>query len=485
MTAIEPSRRRNADAATAAATGTLSERAIRRLAAGFDGLLIQPGDNRYDTARRVWNGSIDRYPAVVARCASPRDVSRVVALAGDLGVPLAVRGGGHNVAGFGTCDGGIVADLSLLATVRVDAAARTATVGGGATWGMFDHATHVDSLATTGGQVSTTGVGGLTLGGGIGWLMRRYGLSCDNVVSAQIVTADGRQVVARDGEHDDLFWALRGGGGNFGAVTEFTFALHPVSHVLAGVVLQPVQRAAEVLGFFRDYVATAPDEVAPFVGVWTPVPTAPLPPSLAGRPVVAMGACYAGDPVAGERVLAPLRMFGNPEFDDFALLPYPRLQRMLDEGAPAGLQNDARSEYLRELTDQAIGELVAAAGALPGPASQLYVVALGGAISRVPEGATAFSHRTAPFVVNILSIWHDDRDSERQVGWARRLWSALQPASAGGAYVNFLATEGPDRVRAAYGESTFARLASVKARYDPSNTFRLNQNIPPASASRR
>ncbi|MBW3557136.1 MAG: FAD-binding oxidoreductase [Actinobacteria bacterium] len=452
---------------------------VGRLRPRFSGELIEPGDRQYDALRRVWNASIDRYPSLIGRCQGPDDVARLVELAAELDVPLAVRGGGHNVAGFGTCDDGIVIDLSPMSTVEVDPLRRTAWVGGGATWGHFDATAHRYGLATTGGQVSTTGVGGLALGGGIGWLMRKHGLTCDNLLGAEVVSAGSRRLTARPGEHEELFWGLRGGGGNFGVVTRLELQLHPVDRVVAGVVLHPLSRARAVLELFRDYTATAPHDVAPFVGFWTPVATPSAPGGLGDAPVVALGACYAGPVSAAERVLAPLRSFASPLFDDIGEMPYPRLQQMLDDGSPAGLQNHARAEYLRALTDDAIDALVEGAHRMPASLSQLFVAALGGAIASVAEDETAFAHRDAPFIVNILAIWRTPESRSEHVSWARSLWEDLRPASAGGAYVNFLGQESEARVRSAYGEAKFARLRGIKTTYDPANLFRLNQNIPP------
>ncbi len=450
------------------------------LARHFGSRLVTRAEAEYDVARRVWNGAIDRYPALIGRCTSADDVARLIGFAVDHDVPVAVRGGGHSVAGFGTCDGGVVIDLSPMSHVVVDATTRTVRVGGGATWGVFDAEAHRFGLATTGGQVSTTGVGGLTLGGGIGWLMRKHGLTCDNVVRMSVVTADGRRVDASADENPELFWALRGGGGNFGVVTEFEFRLHPVKKVLAGVVLHPLERAGEVLAFFRDYAATAPDEVGPFVGFWTPLPSVALPASLRGRPVVAIGACYAGPMEAAERVLAPLRAFGRPPYDDFAGMTYPALQQMLDGGAPRGMHNYARAEYLDQLSDEAVDVIAGAGGRFTSPLSQLFVAALGGQVARVPDEATAFGHRDAPFVVNALAIW-ESGDAAPHARWAQTVWSDVAPWSAGGTYVNFLADEGEARVRNAYGSEKFARLARVKRTFDPDNLFRINQNIRPAA----
>ena len=456
--------------------------ALARLRAIVAGEVLAPGDPGYDQGRRVWNGSIDRHPAAIVRCTAVDDVVATVEAATTTGLPLAVRGGGHNVAGFGTCDGGIVADLSGLRGVVVDPVGRTARAGGGARWGDVDAATGAFGLAVTGGQVSTTGIGGLTLGGGIGWLMRKYGLACDNLLSAEVVLADGRVVTATaDNQHADLFWGLRGGGGNFGVVTSFEYRLHPVRSVLAGAVLHPRSGTAELLHLFRDFATDAPDEVSSQFGLWTPVGDA-VPPQVAGMGQVAgIEGCWCGQLDDGEKALAPVREFGDPLVDDFAVMPYPALQKLLDPGAPFGMQNYAKAEYLRDLSDDAIAAIADAAASVPSPASQLYVTHLGGAVSRVGEEETAFSHRAAPYLVNILSIWVDPAEWDEHVEWARAAWASLRPFSTGGAYVNFLGDEGLDRVRRAYSPSTYARLVEVKRRYDPTNLFVLNQNIPPTA----
>jgi len=460
------------------AVSTRARAQLRRMVRGD---VLCPGDSGYDSARRVWNGSIDRHPAVIIRCTGADDVVASLELARTAALPLAVRGGGHNVAGFGTCDDGMVVDLSRMRSIDVDPARSTARAGGGATWGDFDPVTHTLGLATTGGQVSTTGIGGLTLGGGIGWLVRKHGLTCDNLLSAEVVLADGRMVTARAGENENLFWGLRGGGGNFGVVTSFEYRLHPVRSVFAGAVLHPRPRSAELLRVFRDFTADAPEEVSAQFGLWTPVGEADLPHQAGAGQLAGVAACWCGPTDRGEKVLAPVRRFGDPLSDDFRIMPYPALQKLLDPGAPAGMLNYAKAEYLNDLTDGAIEAIAEAMMAVPSPASQLYVVHLGGAVARVGEEETAFSHRPSPYLVNILSIWTDPGEWDQHVAWARAAWDSLRPFSAGGAYVNFLGDEGPDRVKGAYGVTAYNRLVEVKRRYDPTNLFALNQNIPPVS----
>lgn len=458
--------------------------AVSELRRRLTGAVVCPGDADYESVRRVWNGSIDRHPSVIARCETVGDVVNAVHLVGRTGMPLAVRGGGHSVAGFGTCDGGVVIDLSPMKAVTVNPRTRTARAGGGATWGDLDAATHAFGLATTGGQVSTTGIGGLTLGGGIGWLVRKYGLACDNLISAEVVLADG-SVVTADADHNaDLFWGLRGGGANFGVVTSFEYRLHPISSVFAGAVVYPRSRSRDVLELFRDFTADVADEVSSVVGFWTPEQgTIPQRPVDAGQ-VVGIAACYCGPVELGTTVMRPIREFGPALGDDMRTMPYPTLQRLLDPGAPAGMQNYSKGEYLSHLSDEAIDVITQAAASIPSPLSQIFVVHLGGAVSRVPDGATAFGHRSAPYVINILAIWTDPAERDEHVAWARGLWTSLQGASTGGVYVNFLGDEGPNRVRAAYGPAIYERLVRLKHEYDPTNLFRLNQNVPPGSAVR-
>jgi len=450
--------------------------AVAELRRHLSGQLLRQGDPGFDAARRVWNGSIDRYPAVVASCVGVADIIRTVEFARSNGLPLAVRGGGHSVAGFGTCQDGVVLDLSPMQSVQVDPDRRTARAQGGATWGVFDRETHKCGLATTGGQVSSTGIGGLTLGGGIGWLVRKYGLSCDNLLSVQLVTADGSCVTASPTENEDLLWGVRGGGGNFGVVTSFEYRLHPVDTVLAGVVLHPLSRARRVLQFFRDYAAEAPDEVSLFAVFWTP-PHLALARTDNAAPMIGLGACYTGSLDQGEEVIRPLRAFGPPVVDQVRVMTYPTLQRLLDAGAPAGLQNYGTAAYIRELSDDVIEAMMHSALTMRSPLSQVYISPLQGAVSRVGEQETAFSHRDAPYLVNILPMWSDPQGSRGHIDWARHLWAQLQPFSAGGVYANFLGEDGQRQVRASYGRAKYLRLMGLKTKHDPANLFRLNQNL--------
>jgi FAD/FMN-containing dehydrogenase len=452
-------------------TMTLDDSLVRQFKSGVQGETLRPGDEGFDAARRVWNGMIDRQPALIVRCATRDDVVRAVGLARDKGLPLAVRGGGHNAAGLGVCDGGVVVDLRGMRGVRVDPGKRIARVQGGATWADLDEATAAHGLATTGGAVSSTGVAGLTLGGGIGWLMRSYGLAADNVISAEVVTADGRVVTASEKENPDLYWAIRGGGGNFGVVTEFEFRLHPVTTVMGGMLVHPAERAPQVLRFVRDFAKTAPDQLTMFCAMLT---------SPEGVRIIAIIVCYNGPESEGASVLRPLRAFGPPVADMVGPVPYAQHQKMLDEGFPSGLQVYWRGEFLRELTDECIDTMVARFNAITSPLSAIVVEQMGGAVARVADDATPFSYRSAPFNVAIVGRWVDPSERETHVAWTRGTSEAIRAFTNGGVYVNYLGVdEGADRVRAAYASEKLARLAEVKRKFDPSNLFRVNQNIAP------
>jgi FAD/FMN-containing dehydrogenase len=449
------------------------------LADKLTGSVIVPGDEAYDEARKVWNGMIDRRPASIARCQTQEDVVASVNFARDKDLLIAVRGGAHNVAGNATCDDGIVIDLSRMKQVDVDPAARTARAQPGCTWADFDQATHPYGLATTGGLVSTTGIAGFTLGGGIGWLVRKYGLTCDNLRAVDIVTADGRQVHASESENADLLWGLRGGGGNFGVVTAFEYDLHPLTTVLGGLVLYPASRATEVLQFFREFVNTAPGELT-CIAIFLTAPPAPfVPESLHHKPAIAIAACYAGSADEGERFVQPLRTFGPPVADLIGLMPYPVLQSMFDESAPYGLQNYWKSAFLDDLGDAAVDVLIGAAEEMRSPLSALHIHHLQGAVSRIRAEATAFGNRDARFVLNIVGTWPDPGDSVANTGWVRDTHAAISPYTNGSGYVNFMANEDQNHVRAAYSRTAYGRLVALKREYDPHNLFRLNQNIRP------
>jgi FAD/FMN-containing dehydrogenase len=459
---------------------TLDDAVLADLARHFRGELIRPGDPQYHAARRIWNGAIDRHPALVARCAGVADVQAAVRFARERDLRVAVRGGGHNVAGTAVCDGGVVVDLSPMKGMRVDPAGRTARAQPGLLWGEFDHETQAFGLATPGGIITHTGIAGLTLGGGLGWLMRRYGLTADNLLSADVVTADGEFLRASAEEHADLFWGLRGGGGNFGVVTSFRYRLHPVGPiVLAGVILHPAEKAREVLGIYRDCIASAAEELTTIVVLRMAPPAPFLPPELHGRPVVVIGACYAGPVAEGERAVAPLRRFGQPVVDLIRPTPYASHQAFFDATAPHGLGYYWKSEYVPSLSDDLIDTLAAHAWRVPTPESYTIIFHLGGAVGRQDPEGSAFEDRRAAHAVNIDAVWSEPTRASECVAWTRELWEAVRPYSTGRVYVNFLGDEGQDRVRAAYGEAKYERLRALKRKHDPTNFFRLNQNIVP------
>jgi FAD/FMN-containing dehydrogenase len=424
---------------------------------------------------------IDKHPAIIVRCACVSDIIASIRFARDYGMLVSVRGGGHNVAGNAVCDKGMVIDLSRMKAVRVDPVEKYARAEGGVTWGEFDRETQVHGLATTGGIVSSTGIAGFTLGGGIGWLMRRYGLTCDNLLAADVITADGAFLIADSDQNPDLFWAIRGGGGNFGIVTSFKYRLHPVGPVTAGTILYPFEKAREVLHFYREFISVAPDDLSTMFVFLTVPPNPSLPADMRGKTAVAIVVCYAGSPESGDILLRPLRASFSPAADSIRVMPYVSLQSMLDGDAPWGLQNYRKSAYLAGIGDDAIATIIEHAGRISSPLSQVHIQHLQGAVGRVGEADTAFSHRNAAFVVNIVSKWRDTTRSERHIQWTRELAGAINPFSTGGVYVNFLGNEGDNRVRAAYGPEKYLRLSELKKRYDPANFFRLNQNIVPAA----
>ena len=455
----------------------LDAAAVAALAAEIDGLVIKPPDDAYGDARRVWNGMIDRYPALIVTCRSAADVAAAVRFARANGLDIAVRGGGHNVAGFGTCDSGLVIDLSGLRDVVVDQETSTATVGGGNTWGTFDTAAAEVGLHTTGGLVSTTGVGGFTLGGGLGWLMRRYGLACDNLLAAEVVTATGELVRASETDDPELLWALRGGGGNFGVVTSMTFRVYPVSTIVGGLMLFPIERAREVLGAFRALCARASDDLTAMATIHTAPPAPFVPAQLQGRLAIAIAGCHIGQAEAADAELAAIRDLG-PAADVFAPMPYTALQSMLDATAPAGQRHYWKSGYTQSLDPGFVDALLESGSRMPAPFGQLHLHQMGGAVARVPDSASAFGHRDAAFTLNIIGAWTDPTEDESGVDWARASFSRLEPW-LDGAYVNFMGAEGEGRLSAAYDDTTLERLKAVKGRLDPENVLRLNQNVAP------
>ncbi|MHB1005846.1 MAG: FAD-binding oxidoreductase [Chloroflexota bacterium] len=458
----------------------LGEISLRELKPAFRGELLRPGDAGYDAARAIFNGMIDRRPALIARCAGVADVVAAVAFARDHGLLVAVRGGGHNVAGNALCDGGLVIDLSRMKGVRVDPGRRTAHAQAGLLWGELDHETQSFGLAVTGGIASTTGIAGFTLGGGMGWLARKHGLACDNLLSIDLVLADGSFVTASASDHPDLFWGVRGGGGNFGVATSFEYRLHPVGpSVLAGTVVYRADEAAAVLRRYRDYVMAAPDELMTIVSLRIAPPAPYLPPEIHGTPILGILACYVGAVDAGERIVDPLRRLGSPVADTFAPKPYVAHQQVLDPLFPAGLRNYWKANYLADLEGAAIDTVLDQFSRISSPRTGITIWQLGGAASRVGVEDTAYAHRDANFALNIPSLWVDPAEDEKHIRWTRECFEAMQAYSTGGVYVNFLGNEGDERVRAAYTPKAYARLAELKSRYDPTNFFRLNQNIRP------
>jgi FAD/FMN-containing dehydrogenase len=449
---------------------------------GFDGEISTPGDPAYDERRRIFNGMIDRRPALIARCTSTGDVAAAVGYARGRALPIAVHGGGHGVPGHAVCDGGVMIDLRGMKRIKIDAGARRVHAQAGLTWGELDAATQGYGLAVTGGRMSTTGVAGFTLGSGSGWLERKLGLAADNLRSAEVVLADGSIVHASEREHPDLFWALRGGGGNFGIVTSFEFALHPVGPVLlGGMLMHPGPRASEVLAFFAEYMADAPDEVGAAVALVT-APSAPFVPEHArGKPAVGIIVCYAGSVEEGERVLQPLRSFGPPPLDMVAPMPYTEVQRLIDAQAPTGLRNYWGGDFLPSLGAGAIEALCAAHVSAPSPLSQIIVVPGGGQLGRVPEDAMALGHRDAAFNTHLIAMWEDPDDDERNIAWLRGLQDACRPHTDGGAFLNFVGDPHEDRVRRALGDAKYERLVQIKDAYDPDNVFRLNHNVRPSA----
>jgi len=445
--------------------------AIEQLQKAFRGELIRPGDATYESARKIWNASIDKHPGIIARCSGTADVIAAVNFARENTLLTAVRGGGHNVGGRALCDGGIVIDLSRMKGIHLDSKNLRARVQPGATLGDVDRETHVFGLAVPCGVVSKTGIAGLTLGGGVGWLVRKHGLTCDNVLSFDVVTTEGKARVASSGENPDLFWALRGGGGNFGIVTSFEYRLHPVNIVLGGLIMHPRNQAAELLRFYRTFTQGAPEELTLYaVMLHTPD----------GIPAVAIAGCYCGDLAEGEKVLKPVRAFGVPMVDAFQPMPFPVMQSLLDGAFPDGTQNYWKSTFLRELSDAAIDVMVEHVNRATSPLTAVVIEYYGGAASRIGVADTAFAHRRAEYDVGIMTQWIDPAESPRHVEWTRQMFDALRPYSSGAYLLNFLDQEGDETIKAAFGPN-YDRLAAVKKKYDPANFFRLNQNIRPSA----
>ena len=451
-------------------TGTLLEDAtLHTFKAHVRGTVLCPGDADYETGRKVWTAMIDKRPALIVRCTGVADVMAAVNFAREHQLRVAVRGGAHNFAGYATCDGGIVIDLSPLQGIHVDSQRRTARAQGGVTWGAFDHETQAFGLATTGGTDPRTGIAGLTLGGGMGWLHGKYGLTCDNLLSVDVVTAEGEFLTASATEHPDLFWGLRGGSGNFGIVTSFEYQLHPVGSLLGGMVLHPFAKAREVLRFYRDFTSEAPDELTAAAGVLT---------GQDGHLMVGIVASYCGSLLEGERVLKPLRSFGPPVHDAIRPMTYQEVQQLLYV-FEANVQSYLKAGFLQGLTEGAIGTLVAHSATKTSPMSAVALLPINGVAARVAPDATAFVHRQQHYHLFLISQWRDPAESERHIRWTREFWAAMQPFAAAGVYANELDhDEGEERFRAAYG-ANYDRLVRLKNRYDPTNVFRLNPNIRP------
>ena len=444
--------------------------AANELQPSFKGKILFEGDVEYDSARQIWNGMIDRKPALIAQCLDKEDIIQAVKFARKNELLVSVRGGGHNVSGNAVCDGGIMIDLSLMKKVEVDTEKKVAHVEMGATWGDFDKATQQFGLSTTGGLITTTGVAGLTLGGGVGWLVRKCGLSCDNLIEAEIITADGNIVKASLQENPDLLWGIRGGGGNFGIVSSITLRLYEVSTVIGGMIIHTRDKSKEAIQFYREFMKTAPEELTLYTALLT---------SPEGIPIVAFIGCYCGDIEKGEAVMKPLHEFGTPVADLIQPIPYLQMQSMLDAGFPKGNRYYWKSGFLKELSDDVIDVIVSHMESNPSPGSATILEMYGGVASHEPEGGSAYPHRQSEFDLVIISNWPDKQEDDKNINWTRNIWEALQPYLSHKAYVNALGVEGADRVKEAYGDN-YQKLAELKRKYDPDNFFRMNQNIPPA-----
>jgi FAD/FMN-containing dehydrogenase len=458
----------------------LNENSIADFKANLRGRLIEPSDENYDEARKVYNGMIHKKPRLIVRCADAADVIRSVNFARDNDVLLAIRSGGHNAGGLGICDDGLVIDLAAIKYTRVDPTARIATVGGGCTWGDVDHATHVFGLATPSGIISTTGVGGLTLGGGVGHLSRKCGLTIDNLLSADVVLANGTFVKANADENPDLFWAIRGGGGNFGVVTSFTFRLHPVDTIYGGPMLYELSETADVMKWYRDLIPRAPDELSGFFSFLTVPPWPPFPEHLHMKKMCGVVWAYAGPATKAEETFKPIRGFKKPALDFVGPMPQPALQTMFDALYPPGLQWYWRADFVNEISDEAIAQHLRFASALPSMHSTMHLYPINGAASRVGKNDTAWNYRDATWAQVMVGVDPDPANNDKIIAWTKSYYDALHPYSAGGAYVNFLmGDEGAGRVKATYGDN-YERLVAIKDKYDPDNLFRVNQNIKPS-----
>ena len=462
--------------------------AVEELSGAFAGTIIQPSEASYDEARAVWNGMFDRKPALIARCSSAADVQAAVNFARENNWVVSVRGGGHSTVGYSTCDDGIVIDLSAMNSIEVDPEAKTARADAGMTWGQFDAATQEHGLAVTGGRFSTTGIAGLTLGSGSGWLERKCGLTADNLLAVDIVTANGQLITASETENADLFWGIRGGSGNFGIVTSFTYKLHDVGPIVYGgqLVCMP-DRAGEILTFMRDYMVDAPEDLGAAVAFVSAPPEPFVPAEMHFKPVVGVVICWTGDHEEGERVVAPIREVAQPVMDMVQPMPYTALQAMLDDSGPKGIRCYAKAEFIEELDDDAIAKIVQAGANRPGPLVNLLMEPMGGAIARVDEDATALGRRDVPWCYHALSMWMEPGQDveDAHIAWARTMAEDLKPHTTTGVYLNYISDVGEERVRSTYGPEKYDRLVALKDRYDPDNLFRLNQNIKPSGKTPR
>jgi FAD/FMN-containing dehydrogenase len=451
---------------------------LDELRARVNGQTIVPGDAAYEEARKVYNGMIDRRPGVIVRCTDAADVMASVQFAREQGTDLSIRGGSHSVPGFGTNDGGVVIDLAPMNGVRVDPNARTVRAEGGCTWGGFNHATYAFGMATTGGIIASTGIAGLTLGGGIGYLTRAFGLSCDNLISADVVTADGRFLVASKRQNEDLFWALQGGGGNFGVVTSFEYQLHPVKDIVAGLFFFPLDHARNVLEFYREYIQKAPEELGMFPAFQIAPPLPFIPPADHGKTFCILVCCWAGRPEDAEKIFAPIRKVGPIAAEMVSPMPYPTLNALFDPLLPAGLQHYWKAAFATDLTDGAIKAHLEFGPKVPVVNSTMHIYPINGAAGRVASDATAFAYRDAKFATVIAGMWPDPADNEKNTKWVKDYYKAIQPHSSSGGYVNFMAGDDQGRIRDNY-KGNYDRLVTIKKKYDPGNLFHMNQNIKP------
>jgi len=456
----------------------LNDVAIRAFRESLRGIILEPHDKGYDDARKVYNGMISKRPRMIVFCKDVADVIRSVNFARENKILLSIRSGGHNAGGLGICDDGLVIDLSLIKYTRIDPLAKTVVAGGGCTWGDIDHATHVFGLATPSGILSTTGVGGLTTGGGVGHLTRKCGLSIDNLLSVDMVLADGSFVAANETQNKDLFWAVRGGGGNFGVVTAFTFKLHPISMVYGGPLLYDISESAEVLKWYGKLIKDAPDDLNGFFAFLTVPPGPPFPEHLHLKKMCGVVWAYSGPMEKADEVFKPIRAFSKPALDLVGPLPHPALQSMFDALYPTGMQWYWRADFVNEVNDKAIAEHIRFGNALPTMFSTMHLYPVNGAAARVSNKETAWSYRDATWAMVIVGVDPDPANKEKITSWTKQYWEALHPYSAGGAYVNFMMDEGEERVKATYGDN-YARLVTIKNKYDPENLFRVNQNIIP------